>query len=1789
VFPAIGRFFLLLNLGFKISAYVRGSVRIGASLEDSSNEPAAVTQVEKIISGDISCSKSSGGIACTCSGGLVWNGTHCRERVDGGWCEWYPISHCNVSCGHGHQEMMRQCSCPWPGNGGSPCTGPERTFHVCSQQNCSKDKVDGKWCNWLPSVLCNVSCGHGHQEMIRYCECPAPENGGAYCIGENKTSFSCFQGNCTPNKINGGWCKWHKASPCSASCGAGTQEMVRYCSCPTPGNGGNLCTGQNRTVVSCFEPNCANSTANETCDFEFGLSKGKCIWTQDKTDDFDWKREYSSIVRVDVRPVTDHTLRNQYGHYMRIQYNEQKYMDKARLLSGLRGATNATCFKFWYDIQGSSAGSLNIYLVDGNGRKLIWTTSGDQKNRWQYGSVEFSSPTVYMLAIEGTVGRDSKRSSNGDIAIDDVSIVDGSCPLPEIVRCNHTLKGNRGTLTSPFYPEYYPDSVLCFYDIEASLGYSIHVQLNSLNMQNSQSCNDSLKIYEKGLLKKTFCGNYNYVQEYKSIGNTLLLVFQSDGNGTGTGFNGWYKATETPCQFNLTSAFGKFSFPIPRYPWKKCTFRIDVPEGKLINIKYNGSSYPTSQAFCYVSNFMTIYEGGIGSQYSMRRICKNSTGVYRSYGSTTYIQVASTQFLISATYSAISTAEDCNYNITREFNRIASPGYPHSYPNNVVCNYFIEVAKDNAIQVQFTYMSLATNPLCGDVITFYDMSNGMEKRLCENQNGVVWTSRGNKARLTFKSDSSLTLKGFSGYAFEIVRPCNYTFTSPTGNFTSPGYPNKFPRGVTCEFQIKAPYGKSVKIDFDRTLYPFWQYCKGYVTIYEDAIDEKTVKTKFCGQGPKSYQSFSNNVYVVFISKFSAIPYKGFYANYSVVDQVCNYTLEAPAFNFTSPGYPNAYPNGIFCQYRFKIALGQAVKIYFTEFSLESSESCAKDAVSLYENGNLSTVVCGLKSFSNPWMSVGDSVVMRFKSDRSHTSKGFYGYFSFFTYPCDKHFTSPSGNFSSPGYPRGKSCWYHITVASGKGVKIDFRVISLKANSVCYDEYIKIYEDTTTTEDAVKAKYCGRGSRTFYSYSNVVHIFFKPMHYGSQLPVFFANYSEIDKACIYTVSTAHRYATSPGYPNNYYNNLNCRYSFEFLKSQIVEIVFSTFSVQSSESCANDSVMIYEKDTLRATYCGRSAKKWTSTINTVTIVFQTDSSVTSGGFYAYVTWKDKVYENFLTAPAGNFSSPDFPGPYPLNGKSVYHITVDKSKSIKINFPIFNMQCALEKVYIYEDEATAYKQRAILCGPGPKSFTSYSNKVIISFQANKFTALQGFYGVYSEVDKVCDYVLTPPMTTFSSPGYKYQTKYANNSYCRYHFKVPAGKTMKISFEYLSLQSSESCSKDSVKVYENSVLKATYCGFKKYGFSLSLHESEAVMIFQSDSSNSSYGFYGSYSILDQLCRYTFTSPSGNFKSPEIPCKFARGTECQYHITVGKGKGIKIDFPVVQLLQSELCNDEYVSIYEGSIQYETRKATFCGSGSRTFQSFVNKIYVVFHSSLFHKSFHRFHANYTETDIACNYNLEAPSYTFSSPGYPSYYPNITDCQYHFKVADGRSIRLSFNFISLQSSPSCKEASIKIYESGTLKETICGERPATKTWFSIGNEVFMTFQANSSTSSKGFYGSFSPMLKPCFYSYTSENGNFSSIGYPNKYQNRARCDYDIKVRQGNMIKLDFQSFDLEYSLTCRYDYLKIYNVFKSSINLAATFCGTGARTFVSNSSQLLIQFRSDETVTGNGFFVKFFSL
>ena len=69
----------------------------------------------------------------------------------------------------------------------------------------------------------------------------------------------------------------------------------------------------------------------------------------------------------------------------------------------------------------------------------------------------------------------------------------------------------------------------------------------------------------------------------------------------------------------------------------------------------------------------------------------------------------------------------------------------------------------------------------------------------------------------------------------------------------------------------------------------------------------------------------------------------------------------------------------------------------------------------------------------------------------------------------------------------------------------------------------------------------------------------------------------------------------------------------------------------------------------------------------------------------------------------------------------------------------------------------------------------------------------------------------------------------------------------------------------------------------------------------------------------------------------------CLYYITVQSGKSVQIDFPIFSIPDSSFCSSGSVKIYEDRLGYNSNlKATFCGNGSRTFQSYSNKVIVEF-------------------------------------------------------------------------------------------------------------------------------------------------------------------------------------------------------------------------------------------------------
>lgn len=66
------------------------------------------------------------------------------------------------------------------------------------------------------------------------------------------------------------------------------------------------------------------------------------------------------------------------------------------------------------------------------------------------------------------------------------------------------------------------------------------------------------------------------------------------------------------------------------------------------------------------------------------------------------------------------------------------------------------------------------------------------------------------------------------------------------------------------------------------------------------------------------------------------------------------------------------------------------------------------------------------------------------------------------------------------------------------------------------------------------------------------------------------------------------------------------------------------------------------------------------------------------------------------------------------------------------------------------------------------------------------------------------------------------------------------------------------------------------------------------------------------------------------------------------------------------------------------------------------------------------------------------------------------------------------------------------------------------------------------------------LPGCGDTLTDPSGSFTSPGHPTSYPHGANCTWYISVAPGNLIRLSFSSFNLEYHQNCNYDYVEVYD-------------------------------------------------
>ena len=168
-------------------------------------------------------------------------------------------------------------------------------------------------------------------------------------------------------------------------------------------------------------PTSAYPPSSFDCNFENGLAR----WTQDQTDQFDWRITRGTTSSFATGPSSDHTLQNTAGHYAYIEVSGKAANSTARLISpSMVVGPTGQCFKFWFNMYGANVNRLNIYAKQGSTKTLLWTKSGNRGLGWKYGQVQVTQTGATQIVIEGVAG----VKYDGDIAIDDLSSNVGSCP-----------------------------------------------------------------------------------------------------------------------------------------------------------------------------------------------------------------------------------------------------------------------------------------------------------------------------------------------------------------------------------------------------------------------------------------------------------------------------------------------------------------------------------------------------------------------------------------------------------------------------------------------------------------------------------------------------------------------------------------------------------------------------------------------------------------------------------------------------------------------------------------------------------------------------------------------------------------------------------------------------------------------------------------------------------------------------------------------------------------------------------------------------------------------------------------------------------------------------------------------------------------------------------------------------------------------------------------------------------------------------------------------------------------
>uniref|UniRef100_A0A672KXU9 Metalloendopeptidase n=1 Tax=Sinocyclocheilus grahami TaxID=75366 RepID=A0A672KXU9_SINGR len=601
--------------------------------------------------------------------------------------------------------------------------------------------------------------------------------------------------------------------------------------------------------------------------------------------------------------------------------------------------------------------------------------------------------------------------------------------------CGESLQDSTGNFSSPGFPNGYAAYLHCIWRISVTPGEKILLNFTSVDLYRSRLCwYDHVEIrdgyWRNAPLKARFCGD-QLPEAIVSTDSRLWIEFRSSSNWVGKGFSAVYEAI---CGGEVRRDSGQIespNYPDDYRPNKVCMWKIIVPQGFHVGLifqsfeieKHDNCAYdylelrdgdsensPLLGRFCgyekpdniksssnqlwmkFVSDgsvnkagfsanfFKEIDECSRPDNGHCEQRCVNTLGSYHCACDPGY----------ELTPDRRSCTAACGGFISKLNSSFTSPGWPQEYPPNKNCVWQLIAPVQYRITLLFDVFEIEGNDVCKydyvEVHSSLSTDAKLHGKFCGTEKPEAITSQLNSMRVEFKSDNTVSKRGFKAQFFsdmdecsrenggcqhECVNTygsyscechsgfvlhsnkhdckevgCDQAISSVSGIITSPNWPDKYPSKKACTWTLSTTPGHHIKLV--SALTTTWRYMMAQMQVF------LSLRSPECGSSLKA-EIKTNDLYS--------------HAQFG----------------------DNNYPGASDCQWVISAEKGYGVELIFHTFEIEEEADCGYDYVELFDGTDVKAPRLGRYCGSGPpeeIYSAGDAIVIKFHSDDTINKKGF---------------------------------------------------------------------------------------------------------------------------------------------------------------------------------------------------------------------------------------------------------------------------------------------------------------------------------------------------------------------------------------------------------------------------------------------------------------------------------------------------------------------------------------------------------------------------------------------------------------------------------------------------------------------------------------------------------------------------------------------------------------------------------------------------------------------------------